>query len=66
MNQLALGIKRFANDEEGVTMVEYGLIAALIAIVCIVALTNIGGNLNIVFKTVCDKLNGVITGGTAC
>jgi Flp pilus assembly pilin Flp len=29
-----VGIKRFLKDEEGVTMVEYGLIAALIAIVC--------------------------------
>ena len=36
MNQF---IKNLLSQEEGVTMVEYGLIAALIAIVCIVALT---------------------------
>ena len=35
-------IKRFVREEDGVTMVEYGLLAALIAIVCIVAIKVIG------------------------
>jgi pilus assembly protein Flp/PilA len=66
MKAFAIGIKRFLKDEEGVTMVEYGLIAALIAVVCIVAITNIGTNLNLVFEEICNKLSGAITGGTAC
>ena len=49
-------IEQFAQDEEGVTAIEYGLIAALIAVVIIGAVTLIGGNLNNVFKAVSDKL----------
>ena len=39
-------------DDEGATMVEYGLMIALIAIVCIVAVTKIGTNLSTLFNTV--------------
>jgi pilus assembly protein Flp/PilA len=63
MKSLAVGIKRFLRDEEGVTMVEYGLIAALIAIVCIVFITNVGMNLNAVFGEICNRLNDAL--GTA-
>jgi pilus assembly protein Flp/PilA len=66
MKGLALGIKRFLKEEEGVTMVEYGLLAALIAVVCIVAITNIGVNLDIVFDTICNALDGAVPGGNAC
>jgi pilus assembly protein Flp/PilA len=66
MKGLMMGVQRFVREEEGVTMVEYGLIAALIAIVCIVAITNVGKNLNLVFKEICNKLAGAITGGTTC
>jgi pilus assembly protein Flp/PilA len=52
MKAFAVGIKRFLKDEEGVTMVEYGLIAALIAVVCVVAIITIGNELNVVFETI--------------
>jgi pilus assembly protein Flp/PilA len=52
MKSLAIGIKRFLKDEEGVTMVEYGLLAALIAVVCVVAIITIGNQLNIVFEVI--------------
>jgi pilus assembly protein Flp/PilA len=39
-------IMSFAGDENGATAIEYGLIAALIAVVIITALTTIGTNLN--------------------
>ena len=65
MKFLALGIKRFLKEEEGVTMVEYGLLAALISIVCIVAITAIGTNLNIAFETICNALAGAVGAG-AC
>lgn len=45
-------IKRFFKDESGATMVEYGLMVALIAVVCIAAVTLIGTNLNTMFGTV--------------
>jgi pilus assembly protein Flp/PilA len=46
----------FCKDEEGATMVEYGLMLALIAVVCIVAITAIGTNLNVMFGTIRDAL----------
>ena len=38
-------------DEEGATMVEYGLLVALIALVAIVGVTLLGTNLNSLFST---------------
>ena len=65
MKSLAIGIKRFLQEEEGVTMVEYGLIAALIAIVCILAITGLGTNLNTAFVTICNAIAGAV-GGVGC
>ena len=48
----------FFKDEEGATMVEYALMLALIAIVCIVAVTAIGTNANSTFNTAANKLSG--------
>ena len=56
MKMFMNGIKKFLQDEEGVTMVEYGLIAALIAVVCVVAIIAIGNQLNIVFQTIANCL----------
>lgn len=49
-------IKRFASDEEGVTAIEYGLIAALIAVVIIGAVQTVGNGLNATFTTVANSL----------
>jgi pilus assembly protein Flp/PilA len=48
--------KSMVRDEEGATMVEYGLMLALIAIVCIVAVTAIGTKLSGLFSTVAQSL----------
>ena len=45
-------IARFIQDEAGATAIEYGLIAALIAVVIITALTAIGTNLSSAFNSV--------------
>jgi pilus assembly protein Flp/PilA len=58
MKSFAVNIKRFLRDEEGASMVEYGLLAALIAVVCIISITNVGTELNIVFGKVASALNG--------
>ena len=50
-------IRRFFEDEEGATAIEYGLIAALISIVAIAAMTNVGNNLKNIFNTVSNSLN---------
>jgi pilus assembly protein Flp/PilA len=56
MKHLVVGIKRFLKDEEGVSMVEYGLLAALIAIVCIAAITTVGTELRDVFQLIATAL----------
>ena len=56
MKNIIAQAKRFLRDEEGATMVEYGLMVALIAIVCITAVTAIGNNLNSVFSDIATKL----------
>ena len=63
MKSLVVGIKHFLKDEEGATMIEYGLLAALISVVCVAVLTLIGTNLDLVFDRICDALSGAVGGG---
>lgn len=51
--------KRFAQDESGATAIEYGLIAALVAVAIITALTTLGTDLTNTFTSVSDALTGV-------
>ena len=44
-------LKTMLRDEEGATMVEYGLLVALIALVAIVGVTTLGANLNTLFNS---------------
>ena len=48
---------RFVKDESGATAIEYGLIAALVAVVCITALTTLGANLTSMFNKVATNVN---------
>jgi pilus assembly protein Flp/PilA len=52
------GLIKFFKDEEGVTAIEYGLIAALIAVVIIAAVTFVGQELSETFNYVGTSLNG--------
>jgi len=56
MKALINQAKRFVRDEDGATMVEYALMLALIAVVCILAVTTIGNNANTMFNTIADDL----------
>lgn len=56
--QIVRFIKNFARDEEGVTAIEYGLIAALIAVVIIGAVTIVGSKLCATFNAVATALGG--------
>lgn len=52
-------LRLFANvfaDERGATAIEYGLIAALIALAAISAMTSVGQHLSTTFNTVATKL----------
>jgi Flp pilus assembly protein, pilin Flp len=48
---------KFASDEQGASMVEYGLLVALIAVVCIAAVGLIGTRLDTKFDTVGNSLS---------
>lgn len=56
MKYLAKKVQEFMSDEQGATAVEYGLMAALIAAVIVLAVAAIGTNLNTVFNFIKDKL----------
>ena len=57
-------ISRFVNDESGATAIEYGLIAALIALAIIVGAGSLGNTLNAKFDSIATKV-GTPTGGGA-
>lgn len=50
-------IQRFARDESGATAIEYGLIAAGIAVAIITVVQGVGSNLKTVFGSISTALN---------
>ncbi len=48
--------RRFINDQAGVTAIEYGLIAALIAVVIITAVKLVGSDLSATFQSIATAL----------
>ena len=55
-------LRRFSKDEEGATAIEYGLIAALVSVAAIGALTTMGNSLNTMFSTVSNSMNTAVAG----
>ncbi len=56
-----MNLKRFLKDESGATAIEYGLIAALVAVAIIGAVTSLGTSLIDVFDSISDELDTVAT-----
>ena len=56
MKRLIEAAKEFTRNEEGATAIEYGLLAYLIAVVIIVAVTSIGTKLDTTFTNIASKL----------
>ena len=50
-------IKRFVQEEEGQTLVEYGLLISLIALVVIAVLSIVGGKISNTFNKAGDQLD---------
>jgi pilus assembly protein Flp/PilA len=63
MNGYLTALKGVLRREEGASMVEYGLLVALIALACIVTLGLIGTALNNMFGRVQTAVEGAGTGG---
>jgi pilus assembly protein Flp/PilA len=58
-------IHNFWNDEAGATAIEYGLIAGLVSVAAIGALSAMGKSLQGIFNTVSTQLNTAQTSATS-
>ncbi len=56
-------LKAFWGDESGATAIEYGLIAALVSVAAIAALTSLGSYLITMFGSVSNALSTAVNGG---
>jgi len=56
MKRLAIAARNFVKNEEGAALIEYGLLALLIAVLCIVAIRTIGSKVSNGFNTVNSNL----------
>ncbi|MDD2918567.1 Flp family type IVb pilin [Rhodoferax sp.] len=56
MEKFVLATRRFMRDEGGVTAIEYGLLASLVAVALIVGATQLGTNLNSLFCDIAKKI----------
>jgi pilus assembly protein Flp/PilA len=52
-------VKSFVRDEEGQDLVEYAMLVALIALVCVVGVTAAGSSVNAVFGSIGGKIVAV-------
>ena len=57
-------LKDFIKDESGATAIEYGLIAGLIAVVIITALTTLGGDIKGLFEEISKGIKDAKEAGT--
>ena len=51
-------VNRFVREEEGQDLIEYSLLAALIAVACILAMTTLAGEINGIFTRIGEALAG--------
>jgi pilus assembly protein Flp/PilA len=56
MANFVTAAKNFVKGEEGATMVEYGLMLALIAVICLTAVTSVGTGAKTMFTSVAASL----------
>ena len=56
---------RFIDDQSGATAIEYGMIAALVAVGAIAAITAFGGSLTGLFGAVEDRAGGAMEAAAA-
>jgi pilus assembly protein Flp/PilA len=59
MNKFTSAVQAFLADEEGVTAIEYGLIAALIGVALSVGATKLGKGLSDAFEAISNKVTGL-------
>jgi len=57
MKNLKNAVNNFISNEDGAALVEYALLVALIAIICILGVTFLGRKVSEKFKTISDNLS---------
>jgi pilus assembly protein Flp/PilA len=60
MSNFISAVKTFVADENGVTAIEYGLIAALIGVAIAAAANDVGGDLKTLFGNIGNKLSAAV------
>lgn len=58
MNTITTAVKAFVNDENGVTAIEYGLMAALIAGAIATVVTTLGTDIKNMFTSISNRITG--------
>jgi len=58
MAKLSAAIKKFLGRKEGASLVEYGLLVSLIAVVCMAGVKLVGQQVSAVFTNVANALGG--------
>ncbi|MGO9919632.1 MAG: Flp family type IVb pilin [Isosphaeraceae bacterium] len=53
---LTAAATKFARDQEGASLVEYGLLLSLVAVVCVAAITTLGTGISTMFSSFSSKL----------
>lgn len=66
MHNLLVGFVRFIKDERGVTSIEYALIASLVALVIVVGLSLLGGNVGDLYNNVSEKISACLSAPADC
>ena len=61
MNTVTSAVKTFVDDENGVTAIEYGLIAAMIAAALVLGVTVVTGALSNAFGYISTKINAAVS-----
>ncbi|HEX8785018.1 MAG TPA: Flp family type IVb pilin [Telluria sp.] len=65
MSNFTSAVKAFMDDENGVTAIEYGLIAALIGVTIVTASGNVKTALQNAFNYVAGQINSAVGGGAS-
>jgi len=56
MSELLAAHTKFVLDEEGASLVEYGLLLSLVAVVCIVAISTLGTSISTMFTSLAGNI----------
>ncbi len=56
MTELLAASTKFIRDEEGASLVEYGLLLSLVAVVCIAAVTLLGSNISTMLSSLAGQI----------